>query len=84
MGPDRLKHLKRLCADESGVAVIEYAVIISLVAMAISASLGALGGEVSSTIGDVDAEFQQLNGSDAGSAGDPAPTTNPWRLDEDD
>ena len=48
-----IKHLKRFAVDESGATAIEYALIASLVAVAIIAALNAMSSKLQATFNEV-------------------------------
>jgi pilus assembly protein Flp/PilA len=48
-----IKSLKKFVANESGATAIEYALIASLVSVAIIAALTTLGGKLTTTFGEV-------------------------------
>jgi pilus assembly protein Flp/PilA len=48
-----MQHIKKFVANESGATAIEYALIASLVAIAIIGALNTLAGKLSNTFGDV-------------------------------
>ncbi len=48
-----IKSVKQFVANESGATAIEYALIASLIAVAIITALTTLGGKLSTTFGEV-------------------------------
>lgn len=51
--------LKRFFKDESGQGMVEYALIIALIAVAVIAAITLLGGNISDMFTDVSDELQQ-------------------------
>ena len=48
-----MKRIMEFLRDEEGVTAIEYALIAALIAVAIIAALGTLGGDISATFNEV-------------------------------
>ena len=55
--------IKRILQDESGATAIEYGLIAALIAVAIIASLQAVGNNLSSTFGTVSSSLSAANTS---------------------
>ena len=55
--------IKRILQDESGATAIEYGLIAALIAVAIIASLQAVGNNLSSTFGTVSTSLSNANGA---------------------
>ena len=52
---------KRFLKDESGATAIEYGLIAALLAVAIIATLGAVGDQLDATFGKVQSELEEAN-----------------------
>jgi pilus assembly protein Flp/PilA len=53
-----IKSVKKFIANESGATAIEYALIASLIAVAIITALTTLGGKLSTTFGEVSSNLK--------------------------
>ena len=53
-----LKHITTFSADESGATAIEYALIASLIAIALVAILGSLGARLSAEFSEISSALQ--------------------------
>ncbi|MGI5838271.1 MAG: Flp family type IVb pilin [bacterium] len=51
--------LKRLVKEESGQGMVEYGLIIALIAIAVVAGLRTLGGEISTLFGNIQGELTE-------------------------